>query len=200
MPTQPLASTLLPLAEAGGWLLLQWIGRTGWAADVHVGVQLFIGLQVFDGLLRGVWGVWGVQVPRMCNHPYAATSLSDFWSKRWNSMIQELLYREIYSPCRLKLRLPKAVCVATTFAASGLMHCYPLVVAGADHAALLSTMGYFAVHCAAVLLEEGLTVAVAKVGDHASLFGWMCRAAMVGVHLATISMIVQPFRGLVADV
>jgi len=78
------------------------------------------------------WGL-GVSLSPHFDKPYLATSLSDFWSKRWNLTVGNSLRALCYDPIhegRLiaseasykprKLRSAMAVC--WTFVASGLMH------------------------------------------------------------------------------
>nr|XP_043626460.1 acyl-CoA--sterol O-acyltransferase 1-like [Erigeron canadensis] len=62
------------------------------------------------------------------HEPYLATSLQDFWGKRWNLMVTTILHPTIYEPIRsislrfLSRRWASVVAVLTTFLVSGLMH------------------------------------------------------------------------------
>lgn len=50
-------------------------------------------------LTRLGWGVMlGVDVPPMFYQPYFADSPKDFWSRRWNMIIRDLLYTDVFVP------------------------------------------------------------------------------------------------------
>ncbi|ESQ43724.1 hypothetical protein EUTSA_v10006422mg [Eutrema salsugineum] len=62
------------------------------------------------------------------NEPYLATSLQDFWGRRWNLMVSEILRPTVYEPVLrwLVLGLPRkwasALAAFATFVVSGIMH------------------------------------------------------------------------------
>ncbi|KAM0020382.1 putative long-chain-alcohol O-fatty-acyltransferase [Helianthus debilis subsp. tardiflorus] len=62
------------------------------------------------------------------DEPYLATSLQDFWGKRWNRMVTSILHPTIYDPVRsISLRFvsrkwASLVAIFTTFLVSGVMH------------------------------------------------------------------------------
>ena len=62
--------------------------------------------------------------------------------------------------------VPRAVCVAATFAASGALHCYPLLIVGAPANDIISVMTYFAVHCILVLVEPFIFGGTIAGGGH----------------------------------
>lgn len=70
----------------------------------------------------------GLDLDRQFNEPYLATSLQDFWGRRWNLMVSNILRLSIYGPIR-RVASPlvgrRWALVAATLAAfvvSGLMH------------------------------------------------------------------------------
>lgn len=62
------------------------------------------------------------------DEPYLATSLQDFWGRRWNLMVTNILHPTIYDPVRsISMRVmsktwASLVAVFITFLVSGLMH------------------------------------------------------------------------------
>ena len=71
----------------------------------------------------------GVTVPPIFCSPWAATSLRDFWGRRWNLLARDLLHDLVFRPLA-----PRGVrCAsAAAFAASALLHAYPACAAGAS--------------------------------------------------------------------
>ncbi|GKA80922.1 acyl-CoA--sterol O-acyltransferase 1-like protein [Tanacetum coccineum] len=62
------------------------------------------------------------------DEPYLATSLQDFWGKRWNLMVTSILHPTIYDPIHsfstrfMPRKWASFIAVLTTFLVSGLMH------------------------------------------------------------------------------
>jgi hypothetical protein len=54
------------------------------------------------------------------DHPYLASSLRDFWGRRWNLMVPSILWPSVFRPIRA--HLGNAAGVMATFLVSGLMH------------------------------------------------------------------------------
>ncbi|KAH0716054.1 hypothetical protein KY290_009011 [Solanum tuberosum] len=69
-----------------------------------------------------------VELEPAINNPHMASSLQDFWGKRWNLMVTNILRLTIYDPVRsvIKDRIPRRwapiPAVLATFFVSGLMH------------------------------------------------------------------------------
>ncbi|KAI3524016.1 hypothetical protein L1887_02609 [Cichorium endivia] len=62
------------------------------------------------------------------DEPYLATSLQDFWGRRWNLMVTSILHPTIYDPVRsismrfMSRQWATLVAIFTSFLVSGLMH------------------------------------------------------------------------------
>lgn len=54
------------------------------------------------------------------DRPYMASSLRDFWGRRWNLMVSAILRPSVYEPVRA--RRGKATAAMATFVVSGMMH------------------------------------------------------------------------------
>jgi D-alanyl-lipoteichoic acid acyltransferase DltB (MBOAT superfamily) len=71
----------------------------------------------------------GLQSQRQFNMPYLADSLVDFWGRRWNLLVNNLLRVSVYEPVlgflsrgEKSKKWERAVSTAATFLVSGLMH------------------------------------------------------------------------------
>ncbi|KAK3199847.1 hypothetical protein Dsin_023262 [Dipteronia sinensis] len=70
----------------------------------------------------------GFEIEPQFNEPYLATSLQDFWGRRWNLMIVGILRPTVYEPLKyiftpiIGQELAVFPCVMAVFTVSGLMH------------------------------------------------------------------------------
>lgn len=65
---------------------------------------------------------FGIEVRQPFNEPYLATSLQNFWGRRWNRLVSETLHNMIYKPVRYNVGSPRWMAVFVVFVVSGLMH------------------------------------------------------------------------------
>ncbi|XP_022936880.1 acyl-CoA--sterol O-acyltransferase 1-like [Cucurbita moschata] len=65
---------------------------------------------------------FGVEVSRPFDEPYLATSLQNFWGRRWNRLVSETLHNAVYQPVRYEVGGPRWMAVVVVFVVSGLMH------------------------------------------------------------------------------
>ncbi|KAL1537274.1 putative long-chain-alcohol O-fatty-acyltransferase 5 [Salvia divinorum] len=92
-----------------------------------------------------------IEIEPQFNEPYLATSLQDFWGRRWNLMVPKILHPTVYLPvrraaARLTGRRWAAIpAVLSTFLVSGVMH--ELVVYNFGRVAPTGEMlGFFVLH------------------------------------------------------
>lgn len=104
----------LPLPEP--WHLVQ-----AWCAFTAGVVALFFG---FTRVLAGTWNALGRTVAPVFNQPVYASSLSDWWGKRWNLSVHTVLTIAIWQP--LRERIGPTWALVAVFVASGLLHEYLL--------------------------------------------------------------------------
>lgn len=96
-------------------------------------IQIYTSLEMLLAVIAALAQVSiGVQLEPQFDEPYLATSLQDFWGKRWNLMVSNILRPTVYNPSRSffeqmagktiwrKYSALPAVLVA--FLVSGLMH------------------------------------------------------------------------------
>lgn len=92
-------------------ILAGWIGMIGIVFILHFG--LFHLLSLF-------WRRVGIQALPIMQNPVSATSLAEFWGRRWNTAFNELAFRFTYRPLR-RLTTP-IVATVMVFGLSGLIH------------------------------------------------------------------------------
>ena len=66
--------------------------------------------------------------PAMDNPLLESTSPTDFWGRRWNTVVHTVLKNGVYKPLRKCAVLPRAAAVLATFVASGVFHEWILVL------------------------------------------------------------------------
>ncbi|KAK9152702.1 hypothetical protein Sjap_000182 [Stephania japonica] len=75
------------------------------------------------------WALLGLALEPHFNKPYMATSLQDFWGRRWNLMASNALRSLVYEPLKrwvsrseIGAMFPRIIAVMGTFVVSGLVH------------------------------------------------------------------------------
>lgn len=93
----------------------------------------------------------GMEPEPQFDRPYLATSLREFWGRRWNLMVSAVLRASVYHPVRA--RAGKEAAAAASFLVSGAMHeamaCYLLLRRPTGEMVL-----FFLLHCAFCLVED----------------------------------------------
>ncbi|HTU23764.1 MAG TPA: MBOAT family protein [Pirellulales bacterium] len=88
-----------------------WLGIAGIALALHFGAF---------HLLSCAWRSLGVDAQPVMHWPLAATSLGDFWGRRWNMAFRDLAHRFAFRPAAA--RWGAAAGVWAAFLASGVIH------------------------------------------------------------------------------
>lgn len=93
------------------------------------GFSLYLMLELLVALSSAIVGLFlRVELDPQFDKPYLATSLQDFWGRRWNVMVNRILHPTVYEPMlKLSVRVVGRLwapvpAILTTFAVSGLMH------------------------------------------------------------------------------
>ena len=164
-------------------LVVAWLGMTGLALVLHFGI-----LHLFSCL----WRTRGVNARRLMNNPLAATSVSDYWGKRWNTAFRDLAHRFIFRP--VCARAGSRAALWGVFLFSGVVHDLVISVpAGGGYG--LPTL-FFLIQAAAIEIEHS-TVGK-KFGLGHGLRGWgftmIVLAAPLGLlfHLPFLRNVVLP--------
>jgi hypothetical protein len=92
-------------------LVAGWVGMIGAIFILHFGIFHLLSL---------AWRRSGINAVPLMRNPMRATSLGEFWGRRWNTGFHELASRFTFTPLRPSLGVIGAM--LTTFLASGLIH------------------------------------------------------------------------------
>ena len=111
-------------------LLSGWIGMIGAMFVLHFGSFHLLSL---------CWRRAGIDAVPLMRNPMRATSLGEFWGRRWNTAFHELAIRFTFHPLRRRVGVSAATVL--TFIASGLIH--GLVITVPAGAAYGWPTGYF---------------------------------------------------------
>ena len=91
--------------------LRAWVGMAGIVFVLHFGVF---------HLLSCAWRSLGYNAEPPMHWPVLATSLSDFWSRRWNTAFRDFTYQLLFRPLASRWGATPALWIG--FLASGLVH------------------------------------------------------------------------------
>ena len=139
----------------------------GWAAMIGIVMILHFGL---FHLLSCGWRSVGVEAKPLMNWPLAATNVSEFWGKRWNTAFRDLTHRFLFRP--LAARLGARGAILAGFAFSGLVH--ELVVSVPAGGGYGGPTLFFAIQGAAIFSERSKPGRKAGLGK--GWTGWLFTA------------------------
>lgn len=122
-------------------LVAGWVGMFGIVLLLHFGLFHLVSL---------AWRTASVDAPPIMRAPLQATSLSDFWSRRWNLGFSVPARRLLLKP--LATRLGRDVATMIVFLVSGLLH--ELVISVPARAGYGLPTAYFLTQGAAILFER----------------------------------------------
>jgi predicted DCC family thiol-disulfide oxidoreductase YuxK len=118
-----------------------WMGMCGAIFILHFGLFHILSLS---------WRQAGVNAAPLMRRPLAATSLNDFWGKRWNAAFNELAFRFAYRP--LRRRTNPAAATLGVFGLSGVIH--ELVISLPAHGGYGLPTAYFLIQGFGLVLER----------------------------------------------
>ncbi len=132
-------------------VLAGWMGMAGIVFVIHFGVVR---------LLSILWRRAGVNAQPIMNAPILATSLSDFWSKRWNLAFRDVAYAHVFRP--LVSQTGVAGATLAVFLVSGVIHDAVISIpSGAGYG--FPTL-YFVIQGVAVLFEKKMKLGKGMIG------------------------------------
>ncbi|CAM0957646.1 unnamed protein product [Alopecurus aequalis] len=92
-----------------------------WQVLLLYTVHIYLSLELMLASVHAViQGVLGMEMEPQVDRPYLASSLRDFWGRRWNPMVPAILRPSVHGPVRA--RYGEAAGVLASFLVSGLMH------------------------------------------------------------------------------
>jgi hypothetical protein len=153
------------------WLfaLVRWIPKgfpyvAGWAGMIGIVLVLHFGL---FHLLSCFWRSCGVVAKPLMNWPLAATSVSEFWGRRWNTAFRDLTHRFLFRP--LTARLGPRGAIVAGFLFSGIVH--DLVISLPAGGGYGGPTLFFLIQGAALFIERSKPGRAIGLG--AGLRGWL---------------------------
>ena len=145
----------------------------------------------------GIWRYFGVDAYYLFREPLKATTLNEFWSKRWNIAFSEMTSIAVFRP--LKQRINTPVALLTAFIFSGLLH--ELAISVPVNSGYGLPMTYFVIQGLAVSLEKILiqrkmlnvkNVVLCKIW----LLFWLVVPLPLLFHKPFVTEIIWPLAGL----
>jgi Membrane bound O-acyl transferase family len=177
-------------AQAANSLVVGWIGMLGLVLVLHFGTFHLISL---------FWRATGVDAQPIMQAPAAATSLSDFWGKRWNLGFRQLTHGLVFKPVRERFGLPAATLSA--FFVSGIIH--DLVISFPARGGYGLPTAYFVLQGIGVLIERSSIGR--KLRINAGVRGWLFVLLWAGLpafglfHPIFIRRVMLPFFAFIGS-
>ncbi len=165
-------------------LLDGWFGMLGLILILHFGTFHLIAL---------AWQTAGVDARPIMRAPLRATSLSEFWGKRWNLGFRQLSHAIVFQPVRQRLGAPAAILAAFLF--SGIVH--DLVISFPARGGYGLPTAYFVLQGLGVLAERSSVGA--RMGIDRGFRGWLFAVLWVVApvywlfHPAFVTRVILPF-------
>jgi hypothetical protein len=145
-------------------LLRGWTGMLGLILLLHFGSFQLIAL---------AWRTLGVNAKPIMSAPLRATSLAEFWGKRWNLGFRQLSYELIFRPLHKALGVEAAGLLV--FLASGLIH--DLVISLPARAGYGLPTAYFLLQGTGITLEH--SGFGKRLGLGQGVRGWLFMAVVI---------------------
>jgi hypothetical protein len=169
-------------------LLAGWVGMLGIILALHFGTFHILSL---------LWRSAGVDARPIMQAPLSATSLSDFWGRRWNLGFRQLTHRLIFQPVRTRGGVMAATLIS--FFASGVIH--ELVISVPARGGYGLPTCYFVLQGSGVLFERsfpGRRLGLSS-GIRGRLFAVFCAGAPVYLllHPWFVRVVILPFMAAI---
>jgi len=131
----------VPAVSADAWLARGWVGMVGIIMMLHFGTFHLLALALQAA---------GLNARANMQAPLLATSLADFWGRRWNTAFNVLADRYGFRP--LTPRIGPRAALAVVFLGSGLLHEAVITLPARGGYGLPTA--YFALQAAGLLIER----------------------------------------------
>jgi hypothetical protein len=178
----------LHLPQNLNYILISGMLLIGFSLVLHFGLL---------SISAGMWRLSGVNTYYLFRQPATATSLTEFWSKRWNIAFSEMTSITIFRP--LSGTTGRAIALMLSFAFSGLLH--ELALSVPVNSGYGMPMMYFIIQGTLVLIEKILidhNILFFKNKTIARLwvFFWLVIPMPLLFHAQFIKQILWPLAGL----
>jgi len=171
-------------SSASNSLAIGWIGMLGLVLVLHFGAFHLISL---------FWRASGVDAQPIMHAPATATSLSDFWGKRWNLGFRQLTHGLVFKPVRERFGL--AAATLSAFFVSGVIHDF--VISFPARGGYGLPTAYFVLQGAGVLMERSSIGRILRMNS--GVRGWLFVVIWAGLpaiglfHPIFIRRVILPF-------
>jgi hypothetical protein len=169
-----------------------------YALVMLVGLSFILHFGILN-LSTASWRFSGVDVKELFRSPYKATSLKEFWGKRWNMAFSEMTAMVVYKPLKTKYGIPLAM--ITSFLVSGMLH--EIAISFPVKMGYGLPFLYFVLHALAMYAEG--KVALVKqiishsVASHVWVFVWLILPMPLLFHQVFIIEVVEPLRDFILN-
>jgi len=181
VPTAVLSCILMGVRtpqDVAAWAL-RWTCGAVWA---------YTSIETLTAFAQALAGLFGVQLPKLHDDPILSRSLSEFWGRRWNLSVRDMLYEHCFRP--LRARAGPEIAVIGTFGASALLHFW-LTLAAAGPTMAASMASYFLIEGALVLAERAISVRQWRVT--------LRRAWTAGCVLLPLPLLLEPLLNVTLE-
>ncbi|HXZ10878.1 MAG TPA: MBOAT family protein [Candidatus Sulfotelmatobacter sp.] len=171
-------------------LLVGWIGMLGLVLVLHFGAFHLISL---------LWRAMGVNAQPIMQAPASATSLGEFWGKRWNLGFRQLTYGLVFKPVRERFGVASATLGA--FLVSGFIHDF--VISFPARGGYGLPTAYFLLQGVGVLFER--SAPGKRLGTSQGMRGWFFVVLWAGLpafglfHPIFIRRVILPFLAAIGS-
>jgi len=156
------------------------------------GLSLILHFGILN-ISAGMWRLSGVDTRTLFKKPLLATSLTEFWGRRWNLAFSEMTSIALYRPLRSTIGSNAAMIIAFVF--SGLLH--ELAISVPVKAGYGLPLLYFFIHGVVMYVEKVLENRSFKFSNH-KIVGrvwvifWLVAPVVLLFHKAFLKGIVLP--------
>lgn len=164
-----------------------------------VGLSFILHFGILN-LSTASWRFSGVDVKELFRSPYKATSLKEFWGKRWNMAFSEMTAMVVYKP--LKTSYGIALAMMASFLVSGVLH--EIAISFPVKMGYGLPFLYFVLHGLA-MYTEGKVLFVKRIISNAVLshvwvFAWLILPMPLLFHRAFVVEVVEPLRDFILNI
>ena len=186
-----IASVYLQKYYAHVYFLYELVMLVGLSFILHFGIL---------NLSTASWRFSGVDVKELFRSPYKATSLKEFWGKRWNMAFSEMTAMVVYKPLKGKYGMPLAM--IASFLVSGLLH--EIAISFPVKMGYGLPFLYFVLHGLAMYAEGKVEfvkqIVSNAVASHVWVFAWLILPMPLLFHHVFIVEVVEPLRDFILNI
>ncbi len=164
-----------------------------------VGLSFILHFGILN-LSTASWRFSGVDVKELFRSPYKATSLKEFWGKRWNMAFSEMTAIVVYKP--LKLHYGISLAMIASFLVSGALH--EIAISFPVETGYGLPFLYFVLHGLAMYAEDKSAavkqITAHPVFSHVWVFASLILPMPLLFHHTFITEVAQPLRDFILSV